>query len=100
MDASSGVYRLCIYCLWLGSGLMSFALFLHPMSPEDFLALAFWTPAETIQTAYGIQAAILFWISLSLIAAGSLALIFFLKKPHRNTKNTSTYHMDENWYFL
>lgn len=87
---------------------MSFALFLQPMSPDDFLVLVLSDPLETVRAAYGIQAAVLFWISIALTSIGLLGLTCIaarFKKPatsaKRQHKNTaSTEYAEENWSFL
>jgi hypothetical protein len=84
MELSSKFCRAYGYCIWVGFGLMNFALFLHPMNPEDFLALVLSAPSETMLDAYGIQAAVLFWISVTLISSGLIGLvgsIKFFQKP-------------------
>ena len=71
------------YWLWAGSGLMSMALFIHPISPEDFLALACSDPLQTLNDAYGIQAAMMFWVSMMMIGisvVGGLACLIFGKR--------------------
>jgi hypothetical protein len=62
-------------CLFAGLCLMCFALLLHPMSPEDFLALCLAAPQATWRNTYGVQAAILFWVSAVLVAAGSASML-------------------------
>jgi hypothetical protein len=64
-----------IYSLCSGLCLMCFALLLHPMSPEDFLLLSLTAPQATWRHAYGIQAAILFWISAALVAVGAVGVL-------------------------
>lgn len=59
---------------------MSFALFLHPMNPNDFLMLAFSTPLETIRESYGIRSAASFWISIALMSMGLIGLIGSYKR--------------------
>jgi hypothetical protein len=61
--------------LFAGLCLMCFALLLHPASPEDFLALCLTAPQATWRDANGIQAAILFWTSAALVAAGVAGLL-------------------------
>lgn len=56
--------------MWVGLQLMCFVLFLHPMNPEDFLALAIVDPLETVSQPYGATMAIGFWISLLLVVVG------------------------------
>lgn len=62
-------------CMWAGLAIINFALFLHPMSPENFLALAFSDPLQTVDSRYGSGMAIIFWIGLSLAAAALLGLL-------------------------
>lgn len=58
------------YCIRAGLGLLSFALLLHPMSPEHFFELLITDPLETVRHEYGRAMGILFWISAALIASG------------------------------
>ena len=67
---------LFMYSLCAGLCLMSFALLLHPMSPEDFLLLSLVSPQVTLQSAYGIQAAAMFWISTIPTAIGMAGLLY------------------------
>lgn len=64
-----------LFFISMGSLLMMVALFLHPMRPEDFLALAFSRPREIFLGAEGTRAAILFWVSLVLQAAGGIGCL-------------------------
>lgn len=66
-------------CLLLGLQLMCFALFLHPMSPEDFLRLAITAPFDTISEQYGSAMAVAFWISLLLVGIGLIGWIDVLQ---------------------
>lgn len=68
-------------CILIGLQLMCFALFLHPMSPEDFLRLAITAPLDTISERYGSAMASVFWFGLVLVAVGltgwlNIALLF------------------------
>jgi hypothetical protein len=74
METSS---RFCAYneSIWIGFGLMGFALLRIPMDPKDFLALALSAPWKTIQGNYGIQEVVLFWISVALIFLGLIGCI-------------------------
>jgi hypothetical protein len=79
-------------CFWVGLQLMCFALFLHPMSPENFLLLAITAPLETLSGPYGFGMAVIFWISLSLLLIGLLGWINIgrLLKNMRRTKSPSS----------
>ena len=57
-------------CIGAGLGLLSFALLLHPMSPEHFFDLLITAPLDTVRDEYGRAMGILFWISAALIAGG------------------------------
>ena len=70
MDCSKNKRRKYLICISVGLQLMSLALFLHPMSPENFLSLALTDPIETIRNQYGFGMALLFWLSLAVIATG------------------------------
>lgn len=74
------VSRNFLMCIVIGVGIMSFALLLNPMAPNDFLILAFSAPLETIREAYGIHSAASFWISVALISTGIIGLIGFGKR--------------------
>ena len=80
MKPSSKSPRGFAYCVAVGFCIMSFALFLHPMNPNDFLMLALLAPLETIRESYGIQPAASFWISIALISAGLVGLIGSVKR--------------------
>jgi len=71
-----------------GMGLMSIAMFLHPMSPEDFLGSAFSNPLQSIADAEGGMIALLFWGSslAFLIGVAGLAaqLVNTLRRMHLN----------------
>ena len=69
---------LFMYSLCAGLCLMCFALLLHPMSPEDFLLLSLTSPQVTLQSAYGIQAAALFWLSTIPTAIGMVGLLHWI----------------------
>lgn len=79
--ASSRRYGL--FFISMGSLLMMVALFLHPMRPEDFLALAFSWPQEVFLGAEGTRAAILFWVSLLLQAAGGIGCLMAFAAARR-----------------
>jgi hypothetical protein len=49
---------------------MCLALFLHPMSPENFLLLAVTVPLETLSESYASGMAQLFWASATLVIIG------------------------------
>jgi hypothetical protein len=75
MTASKNNRQKYVICIWVGLQLMCFALFLHPMNPEDFLALTIADPLETVSQPYGLTMAIGFWISLLLIVVGFIGWI-------------------------
>jgi hypothetical protein len=58
-----------------GVGLMSVAMFLHPMSPEDFLGLVLSNPLQTIADAEGGLVALLFWGSALVFLIGLAGLV-------------------------
>jgi hypothetical protein len=58
------------YCIGAGLGLLSFALLLHPMSPEHFFELLLTDPLDTVRHEYGRAMGILFWISAALMIGG------------------------------
>jgi hypothetical protein len=107
MKLSRNIGRPCGYCLWIGLSLMSFALFLHPMNPRDFLALVVSAPFDTIRDTYGIQAAVLFWLSVALTMSGLVRVIWLIQKwvtsiirARQNTMKSRFENLEENWYFL
>ena len=59
----------------VGFALINVALFLHPMSPEDFLELALVDPIATVAgAAQGSMMAVLFWCGIVLFLAGIAGL--------------------------
>lgn len=73
-------------CIWVALQLMCFSLFLHPMSPEDFLLLAITDPLQTLSDQYGSEMALAFWIGLPLLLIGLLGwldLVHLFKKLRR-----------------
>lgn len=72
-----------VWFFWsiIGFALMNVALFLHPMSPEDFLGLAFSDPMQGIFDAQGGAMAIFFWISFALALTGLLGLLASCRLP-------------------
>jgi hypothetical protein len=66
-SASCGVF--------FGFFFMFIALFLHPMSPENFLNLVVTAPWQTVAYAHGVQAAVLFWMSVVLTAASLMVIV-------------------------
>jgi hypothetical protein len=57
-----------------GAGLMSVAMFLHPMSPEDFLGLAASDPLQTVAEHQGGMVALFFWAGALVVIAGFAGL--------------------------
>ncbi|MGZ3236263.1 MAG: hypothetical protein ACXU8A_02710 [Burkholderiaceae bacterium] len=93
MAYSKSNQRKYAICFWVGLQLMCFALFLHPMSPENFLQLAITDPLETLNDQYGVGMAIGFWISLSLLLIGLVGWIdiaHFLKNLQRAKSRSSS----------
>lgn len=75
--------RVWFFWLMTGFALMNVALFLHPMSPEDFLGLAFSDPMQSIFDAQGGAMAIFFWISFALALSGVVGLLTPSRVAHR-----------------
>ena len=111
MGLANKYWRRCYFhCLWGGCTSMCVALLLHPMSPKNFLALALAAPLDTIRDAYGIQAAVLFWLSAAVIAFGIAGLAGFGRQlrqwrisRRKSLKRVAHLHPDsaeENWIFL
>jgi hypothetical protein len=90
MTLSKKHWRRYGICIWIGLQLMCFAMFLHPMSPEDFLQLAFSAPVETVNEQVGSEMAFGFWIGLLVLLTGLLGLvdIAHLFKNLRRTKHS------------
>ncbi len=73
-----------------GTGLMSAALFLHPMSPEDFLDLVLSNPLLTLGDAQGSGLALLFWASAAVCLAGVAGLAWHISSSaYRSLQPTS-----------
>ncbi len=72
------IYRRAAYCVGIGLWVMSVALFLHPTTPQDFLALAFSTPLETINATDGNCAAAAFWSGIMFVFAGLIGFIWHM----------------------
>jgi hypothetical protein len=75
MNRSQVRRRVWVFGLMTGFALMNVALFVHPMSPEDFLGLAFSDPLQSIVDAQGGAMAIFFWISAALALSGLVGLL-------------------------
>ncbi len=80
----------CLGLALAGMGLMSVAMFVHPMSPEDFLDQVASDPLQTVAALQGGGVAALFWIGAMVGAIGvSAGLIGILRRsaylfsPHR-----------------
>jgi len=89
--------RYGLFFVLIGSLLMMLALFLHPMRPEDFLALAFLRPREIFLGAEGTRAAILFWAGL-LAAAGGIACLASFATARRLRPYSMTGHSANSSY--
>ncbi|MBV8634663.1 MAG: hypothetical protein JO002_09260 [Burkholderiaceae bacterium] len=76
LSSKSGMY---LGLMLAGVGLMSVAMFLHPMSPEDFLGLVLSDPLQTVTEIHGREAAALFWggALVGIGGAASLAVHLF-----------------------
>jgi hypothetical protein len=66
-----------------GAGLMSVAMFLHPMSPEDFLSQVASDPLQTVTELRGSGAAALFWAGTLIGVAGFTGLVVRLLAASR-----------------
>lgn len=75
MTISKNRQKNAVICIWIGLQLICFALFLHPMSPQDFLSLAINAPLETLSQSQGFAMSIGFWIGLLVVAIGSICWI-------------------------
>ncbi|HSY28065.1 MAG TPA: hypothetical protein VK832_11210 [Burkholderiaceae bacterium] len=75
MNRSQVSRRGWVFGMMTGFALMNVALFAHPMSPEDFLGLAFSDPLQSIADAQGGAMAIFFWISSALALSGLVGLL-------------------------
>jgi hypothetical protein len=65
------------FLMWVltGFALVNMALFLHPMSPEDFLEFALSNPIATVFDAQGGLMAAVFWCGILLFLAGIAGLL-------------------------
>jgi hypothetical protein len=63
----------CLGLALTGAGLMSVAMFLHPMSPEDFLGQVASDPLQTVMALQGNELAALFWVGAMVGATGLVA---------------------------
>jgi len=72
---------------------MCFALLLHPMSPEDFLAVALSRPQATWEAPRGVRAAFLFWPGVVPAAVGASGLAHrFIPIMHRLIHSRGGWH--------
>ena len=78
MNRSQVRRRVWFFGLMTGFALMNVALFVHPMSPEDFLGLAFSDPLQSIVDAQGGAMALFFWFSAGLALSGLVGLVGLL----------------------
>lgn len=62
-------------CIVAGLTLMNLALFLHPMSPGDFLELVCADPLRTVLDANGGGIAVFFWLSALTLLTGLLGVL-------------------------
>jgi hypothetical protein len=96
------------FFFFLGLGTASFAVFLHPMDPIEFVTMAFVSPRETFQIMYGKVQSIAFWISAAFMAAGVLGMLLAAIQRWRarhffSQMRVQPLHADageENWMFL
>ena len=70
MDRIEASSRVWFFMLIVAMALITVALFLHPMSPEDFLSLAISDPLQSVLDPQGGNVAIFFWLSTALAALG------------------------------
>jgi hypothetical protein len=75
MGSSRGGCRVWMYHMLAGFILMNMALFLHPMSPQDFLKLAFSDPLLTIQDAESYGLAVFFWTGIVMMGFGAAGVL-------------------------
>jgi hypothetical protein len=83
MDKSHSGGRACWYCMSAGFALTNMALFLHPMSPEDFLGMAFSDPLLTVLDENGCRMAVFFWGGVSMMLIGLVCLLGQSRLFHR-----------------
>jgi hypothetical protein len=75
--------RTWFFWIVTGLALMDVALFLHPMSPESFLELAFSDPMQSIFELQGGGVAIFFWTSMAFALIGLFGLLISNFSPRR-----------------
>jgi hypothetical protein len=87
MDRIEASRRAWFFVLIVAMALITVALFLHPMSPEDFLSLAISDPLQSVLDPQGGNVAIFFWLSTALAAlglSGMLAQSFLFRRLFRH----------------
>jgi hypothetical protein len=108
MTFLNGGVAISKFFFFLGLGAASFALFLHPMDPIDFVTQAFVSPQETFHVIYGKVQSIAFWISAAFMLAGVLGMLLVAVQRRRARHffaQMKAQHLpadagEENWMFL
>ena len=67
--------RVWLLLALIGFALMNVALFLHPMSPENFLDIALSDPLQSIADTQGGNVAMFFWGSVVLTILGGVRFL-------------------------
>lgn len=93
MSGLSSNKGICLGLMLAGMGLMSVAMFLHPMSPEDFLGLALSNPLQTVVDAEGSAIAMLFWTSAAIFLTGVAGLVVRLRNALRRMHLTHLHRL-------
>jgi hypothetical protein len=67
----------------IGFALVNVALFLHPMSPENFLDIALSAPLQSVADIQGGNVAMFFWGSVALTVFGGVRFLIPTSALHR-----------------
>lgn len=88
-----------------GLSLASFALFLHPLDPIDFLVKAVFSPQETFPIVSGYLQSMAFWFSGACVAIGIAGMVGAVVRRQRKTfpaqgQCEADDKGEEHWIFL
>jgi hypothetical protein len=84
--------RVWLLLLAIGFTLMNVALFLHPMSPENFLDIALSNPLQSVSDTQGGGVAVFFWVSVGLTLFSAIRFLLprnFLDRLLHHSKPTA-----------
>ncbi len=89
MSINKGI---CLGLILAGIGLMSAALFLHPMSPEDFMDAVLANPLQTVGDVQGSAMALLFWAGATVCLTGLTGMAAHLVAPLLRSLHLTSRH--------